>query len=263
MLKKLLIACTPVLLFACNNESANTAKEDSAATTTSTTASTSGSIENKLTDEEKKDGWQLLFDGATTNGWHEYGPAPSSGLWKVDNGNLFFDGKQKADNKVQGDHSIVTDGDYTNFDLKLEWKVDTGSNSGVMFYVVEDSAKYKRPYHTGPEMQVLDNERHADAKIPKHRAGDLYDLISVSKETVKPALEWNQVEIKSLNGQLDFYLNGTNVVSTKMWDDNWKKMIANSKFKDMPGFGTFKTGKLCLQDHGNNVWYRNIKIKAL
>ena len=112
-------------------------------------------------------------------------------------------------------------------------------------------------------MQVLDNERHPDAKIPKHRAGDLYDLISSSQETVKPAGEWNHAEVKVQNGKLDLYLNGTNVVSTTMWDDNWKKMVAGSKFKSMPDFGTFKKGHIALQDHGNAVWYKNIKIKQL
>ncbi|MFN2440722.1 MAG: DUF1080 domain-containing protein, partial [Chitinophagaceae bacterium] len=116
---------------------------------------------------------------------------------------------------------------------------------------------------TGPEMQVLDNAGHPDAKITKHRAGDLYDLISVSKETVKPAGEWNTAEIIADKGNLRFRLNGEEVVNTTMWDDVWRTMLANSKFKDMPGFGTFKKGKIALQDHGDNVWYRNIKIRRL
>ena len=113
------------------------------------------------------------------------------------------------------------------------------------------------------EMQVLDNNGHPDAKIIKHRAGDLYDLITSSPEMVKPYGEWNHAEIKCLNGKLDFYLNGTNVVSTMLWDDNWKKMVAGSKFKYMPAFGTYKKGHIGLQDHGNDVEFKNIKIKRL
>lgn len=212
-----------------------------------------------LTDQEQKDGWKLLFDGTAINGWHNYGGGAPGKQWSIDNGTLKFSGKQKTDTIAQ---DIVTDEEFENFHLKLEWKVDTAANSGIMFYVVEDSL-HKKPYWTGPEMQVLDNERHPDSKIIKHRAGDLYDLISCSKETVKPAGEWNQAEIKAENGKLDFWLNGENVVSTQMWDDNWNKMIANSKFKEWPGFGTFRKGRICLQDHGDNVWFRNIKVRKL
>ena len=113
------------------------------------------------------------------------------------------------------------------------------------------------------EMQVLDNNGHPDAKIPKHRAGDLYDLISCSKETVKPAGEWNLAEIKAEKGKLEFFLNGENVVTTTLWDENWKKLVAGSKFKAWPGFGTYTKGKIGLQDHGNTVWYRNVMIKKL
>jgi hypothetical protein len=112
-------------------------------------------------------------------------------------------------------------------------------------------------------MQVLDNAGHKDAQINKHRAGDLYDLIASTKEAQKPAGEWNHVEIISNNGKLDFFLNSVQIVSTTLWDDHWKTLIANSKFKDMPGFGTFKKGKIALQDHGDSVWFRNIKIKRL
>jgi 3-keto-disaccharide hydrolase len=259
MLKNVLIACSSAILFACNNENKGTEKAEG----DSATATISAPMNNTLTEEEKKEGWELLFDGTTTKGWHRYGNTPVGAGWKVADGNLFLDAANKKDWQVRDGGDILTDNEYDNFDLKLDWKIDTSGNSGIIFYIFEDSVKYQWPWYTGMEMQVLDNNGHPDAKIIKHRAGDLYDLISSSKETVKPALEWNMAEIKCLNGKLDLFLNGENVVSTTLWDDNWKKLIAGSKFKSMPDFGTYKKGKNGLQDHGNTVWYRNIKIRKL
>jgi 3-keto-disaccharide hydrolase len=207
--------------------------------------------------------WVSLFDGKTTNGWHKYGGGPVGPAWKVADGVLHLDASEKEGGKIKGGGDIVTDEQFENFDLKLEWKISEGGNSGIMFCVQEDTTKYKAPYETGPEMQVLDNDGHTDGKIHKHRAGDLYDLIACSKETVKPVGEWNLVEIKVLNGKLDFFLNGVNVVSSIMWDDNWDKIVAASKFKTMPGFAKFKKGGIDLQDHDCTVSYRNIMIKRL
>jgi hypothetical protein len=158
---------------------------------------------------------------------------------------------------------LVTDKEYENFHLSLDWKIGKGGNSGIIFLVKEDTGTYKNTYETGPEMQVLDNAGHSDGKIYKHRAGDLYDLIASTKESEKPVGEWNHTEIKLNKGKLDFYLNGNHIVSTTMWDDNWNKMVAASKFKTMPDFARFKKGRIALQDHGDPVWFRNIKIEEL
>ncbi len=218
--------------------------------------------ENKLTDQEKKDGWKLLFDGKDLKGWHTYGKQTVGSAWKADNGTIHLDASKKSGYQSNGGGDIVTNNAYTNYDLKLEWKISKGGNSGIIFDVNE-IPKYKETWNTGPEMQVLDNDGHDDGKIKKHRAGDLYDLISSSSEPVHAVGEWNQVEIKLVNGKLNLYMNGVNIVSTTMWDDNWWKMVKGSKFNEMPGFTKTKSGKIALQDHGFDVWYRNIKIKTL
>lgn len=218
---------------------------------------------NSLSTQERSEGWQLLFDGQTTRGWHKYGGAPIGAAWKVQDGALLLDPSQKEGWQIKGGGDIVTDEVFTDFHLMLEWKIAQNGNSGIMFYIHEDSTKYQWPWMTAPEMQVLDNQGHPDAKIVKHRAGDLYDLISCRQETVKPFEQWNQVEIICKKGKLDFFLNSVNVVSVQLWGEEWKKMVAASKFSKMPGFGTYQQGRIGLQDHGDKVWYRNIKIKRL
>ncbi|MGN6248686.1 MAG: 3-keto-disaccharide hydrolase [Ginsengibacter sp.] len=209
------------------------------------------------------DGWITLFDGKTTNGWHTYGMKTAGNVWKVENGVLHLD--QSTANKQSGD--LVTNDEYKNFDLKLDWKISEKGNSGIIFYVHEDPAKYNETYVTGIEMQILDNGSptrlgHPDGKYYTHRAGDLYDLMA-SKEVANPLGQWNNVEIKCKDGKLDFYMNGQHTLSTTLWDQHWKEMVAISKFKSMPAFATFKEGKIALQDHGGDVWFRNIKIKKL
>jgi len=219
--------------------------------------SVDSSAQNTLTDQEKKDGWKLLFDGKTTSGWHNYKSDKVSSRWKAANGALFLD---KAVTEGRGD--LVTNGEYQDYEFAVEWQIDPCGNSGIIFSVVEDS-KYENTYNTGPEMQVLDNTCHPDAKIIKHRAGDLYDLISCSKETVKPAGEWNQARIVSKNSNMEFWLNGTKVVTFTMHNQAWDEMVAKSKFSSMPAFGKAKKGHIALQDHGDGVRYRNIKIREL
>ncbi|MGZ3853157.1 MAG: 3-keto-disaccharide hydrolase [Flavisolibacter sp.] len=212
------------------------------------------------------DGWISLFDGKTTNGWHCYGKDHVGPAWKVENGAFHLDAESKKTAKAEGG-DLVTNQEFENFDLKIDWRISPKGNSGIIFYVKEDPSKYGETYNTGLEMQVLDNGTptvlgHPDGKLYSHRAGDLYDLLA-AKEAEKLAGQWNQSEIIANKGKLDFYLNGIHTLSTTMWNDTWRQMIAISKFKDMKDFGTFKKGKIALQDHGDEVWYRNIKIKKL
>jgi hypothetical protein len=213
---------------------------------------------------QQEKGFKLLFDGKTTQGWHTYNKTGIGAAWKVEDGTLHFDpaARVQEQGKWTGGGDIVTNEEFENFHLKLEWKVAPGGNSGIMFYVKEDPS-LPFSFHSGPEMQVLDNAAHPDAKIFKHRAGDLYDLIPCSKEMVKPAGEWNLAEIIANKGSIELRLNGETVVQTSYGDDAWKKLVAGSKFKSMPAFGTFTKGRICLQDHGDKVWYRHIMIKSL
>lgn len=204
-------------------------------------------------------GFKSLFDGKTTTGWHTYNKTTVGSAWDVEDGALHMNPTKKG---KDGGGDLVTDKEYGNFHLKLEWKVAPKANSGVIFYVHEDP-KYGQTYLTGPEMQVLDNDGHKDGKITKHRAGDLYDMIKSTSEPVKAVGEWNKAEIISNKGKLTLILNGVKTVETTVGDDNWKALIAGSKFATWQGFGTYKTGKIALQDHGDEVWYRNITIKEL
>ncbi|PST84412.1 DUF1080 domain-containing protein [Pedobacter yulinensis] len=202
-------------------------------------------------------GFKSLFDGKTTTGWHTYNKSAAGSAWQIDNGALMMNPATK-----EGRGDLVTDKEYSNFHLKLEWKVAEGANSGIIFFVHEDP-KFHATYSTGPEMQVLDDDKHPDGKINKHNSGDLYDLIKSSSRATKPVGEWNLAEIIAKNGKLELKLNGKSLVKTTMWDDNWKALIAGSKFAKWEGFGAYKSGKIALQDHGDKVWYRNIMIKEL
>lgn len=220
--------------------------------------------DNTLSEAEKKEGWQLLFDGKKIEHFRNFKKTTIGKDWVIDQNAIHLNARKNPKGHWQtvdgGD--IVTKEEYENFEFVLDWKIANCGNSGIMFNVVEND-KYDYVWQTGPEMQVLDNTCHPDTKYPTHRAGDLYDLVECKYPTVKPAGQWNKARIVSKKGQVTFWLNGHNVVSFSMTDKSWKERIAKSKFKDMPGFGMSKKGRISLQDHGDKVWYKNIKIRKI
>ncbi|WP_431163103.1 3-keto-disaccharide hydrolase [Flagellimonas beolgyonensis] len=207
--------------------------------------------------------WTVLFDGTSFDGWHFYNGGEVMEPWKLEDGAMVL---YPPESKPEGaNYNLVTDTEFTDFVLSLEWKIAEGGNSGIFWGVKEDE-KYGEPYLTGPEIQVLDDERHPDAKNGTDRlAGALYDMVSPSAKAVKPAGEWNAVEIminhKTNEGHV--MLNGTKIVEFPVEGEGWNELVANSKFADWEAFGAFKTGKIGVQDHGDVVAFRNIKIKEL
>jgi len=209
--------------------------------------------------------WTTLFDGSSTQGWRGYNkPAFPEKGWDIVDGTLHCIGSGAGEAGGSGG-DIIYDKKFSNFELSLEWKISQGGNSGI--FILAQEIPGVPIYESAPEMQILDNERHPDAKLGvngNRMAGSLYDLIPAVPQNTKPAGEWNKVSIICYQGTVVFNQNGANVVEFHLWTDEWKKMCANSKFKDWEMFiNTAKEGYIGLQDHGNDVWFRNIKIREL
>ena len=178
--------------------------------------------------------------------------------WKVIDGSLTLDPNTK-----EGRGDIVTNESFNDFHLELEWKISKNGNSGIIFFVQDNKPKYDDVWATGAEMQVLDNEGHPDGKIIKHKSGNLYDLIAGPEGVTKPVGEWNKASIINEKGKLTLMLNGVVTATTTLGDDSWKALVKQSKFHDSNDFAKIFTGHISLQDHGDAVWYRNIRIRKL
>jgi len=202
----------------------------------------------------EKQGWSWLFDGTSTDAFRAYkqGTFPQKG-WTNQNGAL----KTIVGGEVV---DLVTKERFENFDLHLDWKISPGGNSGVMYHVTED---FERSYHTGPEMQVLDDSKHKDGGNPKTSAGALYALIAPTNKVLKAVGEWNHARLRVLNNHVEHWLNGKKIVEYDLNSKELKDLIAESKFKDMPHFARQKTGRIVLQNHHDEVWFRNIRIHRL
>ena len=216
---------------------------------------------NTLSKKEIKEGWQLLFDGKTTNGWRGYNKEafPEFG-WAVEDGILACVPSGRGEAGSGGD--IITKKKYSNFELKLEWKIAKAGNSGIMYLVTELPGE--PAWHSGPEMQILDGANFPIELKPAQLSGSAYDLIPANPQTVKPYGEWNQIKIVVDHGKVEHWQNGKMVATYTLWTPEWKAMVEKSKFKEYPEFlNMSKEGYICLQDHGGGVWFRNIKIKEL
>jgi cytochrome c len=216
---------------------------------------------NTLTEQEQKDGWKLLFDGTTTSGWQSFKGVKAGPAWQARSGVLTLNKSYGKPNNIAGG-DIITAAEYENFELSLDWKIEKCGNSGIMFHVTS-SQDYNNPWETGPEMQLLDNLCHPDARIKKHRAGDLYDLIESKLVVTNQAGEWNNARLIVNNGKCQFWLNGYQIADFEMYTTHWDELVFKSKFKDMPGFGKARKGHIALQDHDSGVSFKNIKIKEL
>ncbi|MBK6264144.1 DUF1080 domain-containing protein [Marivirga sp. S37H4] len=256
------------IVFACDNAKKESTEETENVDTTMVAEKEMEEAQpNTLTESEKEEGWKLLFDGESADNWRGYGKEDFPSDWKIEDGKLYMSasGRGEAGSEEGGD--ILYDEKFQNFHLKLDWKVSEGGNSGI-FYLGQESDELDFIWKTAPEMQILDNERHPDAMLGKdgnRKAGSLYDIYPAKPQNAKPAGEWNSVEIIVYNGTVVHKQNGETVVEYHLWTPQWEKDVAASKFPELnPDWvNVAKEGYIGLQDHGDDVWFKNIKIKEL
>ncbi|WP_425555892.1 3-keto-disaccharide hydrolase [Flavivirga jejuensis] len=221
---------------------------------------------NKLTIDETKKGWKLLWDGETTNGWRgaKLEGFPESG-WKIENGELIVLASGGAESTAGGD--IVTEALYGDFELSVDFKLTPGANSGIKYYVDTNINKGKGS-SIGLEYQILDDDLHPDAKLGNHEGSrtvsSLYDLIQADiNKPIKPIGEWNTAYIISKNNHVEHWLNGTKVLEYERKSDDYRKLVSESKYVKWPNFGELDKGQILLQDHGDLVAFKNVKIHPI
>ncbi len=195
--------------------------------------------------------WVWLFDGSSLDKWRGYRMDHIPEAWTVQDSTIYCAGRDAGD--------LMTKGQWQNFDLRLEWKISEEGNSGIMYRVMEI---YDFSYLTGPEFQVLDDAAYPDAD-PKGLSGAVYDVYAPIEDATRPAGEWNDTRILVDSTHVEHWLNGVKIVEYELFSDDWDQRIAESKWAGNTDFGRMIRGHIALQDHSDEVWYRNIRIKAL
>lgn len=237
-----------------------TAKDLSIATVWALALAACSPAEKKETapaDEAGSTGWKVLFDGTTLNGWRTFKNLPNDS-WEVSDGTLHC--KPFNENGENKRADLITEEQFENFELELEWKISPQGNSGIMFRVSEE---FEQPYLSGPEYQVLDDLNYPGEVKPTNMTASNYDMHVAEGKVLKPVGEWNLTKIVVNGNSVEHWLNGNKVLSYELGSADWQARKDSSKWKEVAGYGASARGHICLQDHGNEVWYRNIKIRSL
>ena len=230
-----------------------------------------GGAQNQLTAAERNAGWRLLFDGSTFTGWRGLGyDSVPTAHWKIENGTIrkipSVQVPRMADGQPAAGGDLMTTDTYRDFDLRFDWKISRAGNSGVKYNVSEELSMANAPNHAalGFEYQVLDDDLHEDNKIPSHRAGALYDLIPPNaSKRLMPVGQWNYSRVVFFGNHGEHWLNGTKVVDFQLGTPLMDSLLAASKYRSIPDFAQRRAGHIVLQDHGDEVYFRNIKIHVL
>ena len=215
---------------------------------------------NGLAADESSGEWKLLFDGKTTRGWRGFADKAIPQAWSIENGALTLS-KRPEGASTTGRGDIVTDAEFGDFELRLQWAVEPGANSGIFFFAREGATD--TIWKAAPEVQVLDDARHKDGELPSHRAGALYDIYEPKCNALKPAGEYNDVRLVVRKGHVEQWLNGYRLVEYDLDSDDFRKRVKASKFRDQPEFAKVHRGRLGLQDHGDVIRFRSIRVREL
>lgn len=245
--ERTMVGLPRVTLLALAVAACSRAEERAVNDTTPVAAATTGAADS---------GWVVLFDGTSLDRWRGFKRQDVPSSWKIDQGALAF--APAGEGSARGD--IMTRDAWRDFELVYSWRVAPGSNSGVMWRVSEDM---QYPWQTGPEMQVLDDEKHSDGKIPTHRAGSMFDLVAPPANVTRPVGEWNEARVLAEGSRVRLWLNGTQTADVDFASEEGKRLLAASKFRTMPRFAQNDSGHVVLQDHNDPVWYRDVRIRPI
>lgn len=202
-------------------------------------------------------GWTTLFDGKTLNGWRSY-QNKENNSWSVKEGVLHCNGSSATQREARAD--LITENQYENFDLELDWKISPQGNSGILYMVTEE---FPTSYLSGPEYQLIDDLHWGEKLEDWQKTASNYAMHPASVLATKEVGEWNHTRIVVNRGHVEHWLNGQKVVDYQLWTDDWQAKKAADKWKDAPGYGLSKKGHIALQDHGSEAWFKNIRIKEL